>query len=279
MDNADQDRLRAGHFLPFIVPGGGWCSHLFTDACAHGRVFQTLQELCIAAVVRPRRDKCGKGIEPCRVGIGVCTDVEACLPGFFDLGNNAGHAPPVRLTRRLQMPDLHRYFGFTSDADSFIEGGRDCTAFASDMGSVNASEPGALSRQRDQFLRTRVRRGSVLERGGNTHRAILHCLAHERFHLFQFGLVRRPVVIAQYDSTHLGSSDIAPKVDPNPLLFESGEVLLKGSPIRGDVQMLIVDPVRLDDCFVERGDRPAFAGQLSGNTLKYFRGKMGVDQN
>ena len=144
-DHGNLDGFRAGNLLPLVIPGlsGGVFArreHVLADAGAGSGVFQAFHEFGIAAVVRPRRYKGGKGVEPGGVGVGVGADVNARGAGLLNAGHNLRHAAPVRLARGLEVPDFDRNVSFASDARRLIDGFEDRIALAAYVGGVDAAE-------------------------------------------------------------------------------------------------------------------------------------------
>ena len=77
LDDGNQDRLGAGNRLPFVVPAAVGGKQIFANAGTGNRVLQTLDQPGVASVMCPRRNECGKGVEPGGVCIGIGTDVHA----------------------------------------------------------------------------------------------------------------------------------------------------------------------------------------------------------
>ena len=88
--------------------------------------------------------------------------------------------PQLLLARRFQVPDLDRDMRFAADADGFVDARRMIgVAFAAHVRGVDAAELGGFGGKRDQLFRGGVRRGRILQRGGDAHRAIAHGFAHQ----------------------------------------------------------------------------------------------------
>ena len=90
---------------PKLDAGG---QHIFTNVRARGGIFQALDELRVAAVVRPGRNKGRKTVEPGWIRIGIGADFDAGPSRCVDVRDNLRHAPPVGVSGRFQVPDLDR---------------------------------------------------------------------------------------------------------------------------------------------------------------------------
>jgi hypothetical protein len=199
---------------------------------AHGRVLQALDEFLVAAIVRPRRNDGGKRIRARGVCVGVGGHVDTRTAGVLDALHDLRHAAPVGLSGGLQMPDLDRDFRFAPDAERLVERGCDGVAFIANVGSIDAAGLCRLRRQRDQFFGLGVRCGRILQRGGNSNRAVAHGVADQRLHALQFGGAGVAIVVPQHHAAHLGSADITGEIDPHSLLAQAREVLAERAPVR-----------------------------------------------
>ena len=121
LHRSDHDGFGAGNFLPFVVPVVGWSQHVFADALARGRIFQALDQFCVAAIVGPRRNEGGEIVVPGGVGVGIGGDVGAGGAGRVDFGDDFRHASPVVLAGDFDVPDLDGNVGFAADAQRFID--------------------------------------------------------------------------------------------------------------------------------------------------------------
>src|SRR5207244_9580709 len=110
----------AGNLLPLVVPSIGRCEHVCADAGARCRILQTLDELGVAAVVRPRRNESGEVVEPCGVGVSVRGDVESLRPGGVDFRNDFRHVSPAWFAADFQMPNFHGAACFATDAQCLV---------------------------------------------------------------------------------------------------------------------------------------------------------------
>ena len=203
LNDAEQDRFRAWDLVPFVIPGSAGGLHFFADAGAHGRILEALDQLGVAAIVRPGRNEGREAVEPCRVRVRIGADFDARAAGLVDMRDDLRHAPPILTARRLQMPDFDRDMSFTANADRFVDGGNDGIAFAAHMRGVDAAELRAFGRQSDQFFGGGIGRRRVLQRSGHAHRAVAHGIAHQRFHAIEFGGGGRAVAIADHCPAHL----------------------------------------------------------------------------
>src|SRR5579862_2163186 len=84
LDETKHDSIWAGDLLPFVVPGVGCGEHVFANARASDRIFQSLDKLYVAAVVRPRRNERRELVVPGGVGVGVGGDVSSSGAGSVD---------------------------------------------------------------------------------------------------------------------------------------------------------------------------------------------------
>ena len=189
------------------------------------RVFETLDELGRASVVRPRWNEGGEIVEPGSVGVGVSGDVGAGGAGGVDLGNDFWHASPIVFAGDFDMPDLNGDVGIAADAQGLVDGLEHGIALVAHVSGVDAAEFGGFAGECDYFRRPGVGGGSVFERGGNADGAVFHGVAHECFHLFELIGSRLHVIVAEDDAAHLCGTDIVGHVDADSLLLEAREIL------------------------------------------------------
>ena len=143
------------------------------------------------------------------------------------------------------MPDFYRDVALASDAQSFVDRGQDGIALIAHVGGIDAAEFRRLGSQGDQLFGFGVRSGRILERGRDADRAFAHGLPHQFSHLVELRGRGLFVVIAQHHAPDLGGANVAGQIDSHALLFQPGEILLKGAPVRRDVIVI-----------VSRGGRP-----------------------
>jgi len=135
--------------------------------------------------VRPGRNEGGKGVEPGCIGVGVGADVDPRGASRINAGDDLGHAAPVGLAGRLQVPDFDWYVRLAPDSHCFIDCIKYGVALASHVRRVDASIPRSYAGESDQLLSFGVGSGCILQCRGEPHCSILHGLAHERLHRSQ----------------------------------------------------------------------------------------------
>ena len=229
--------------------------------------------------MRPGRNEGGETVEPCGVGIGVGGDVHALRPGGVDFRHHFRHASPVGFSRNLEVPDFDRNVALAPDAQSFVDRGQNGIALVAHVRGVDAAEFRRLGGQRDQLLGLGVGSGRVLERSRDADGAVAHRLPDQFLHLIELCRRRLLVVVAQHHAPDLGGADVAGQIDAHALLFQTGEVLLKGAPVGRDVIVIVARAVGLDDGVIQRRDGTAFAGDLGGDALIDLRGQARIDQD
>ena len=94
---------------------------LLLDARAHAGILEPLDELGLAAVVRPRRNEGRQLVEPGGIGVGVGGDIDARGAGALDARDDLGHQAEILDAARLQMPDLDGDVRFAADADGLLD--------------------------------------------------------------------------------------------------------------------------------------------------------------
>ena len=87
------------------------------------------------------------------------------------------------------------------------------------------------------------------------------------------------IVIAQHHAADLSGADVAGQIDAHALLFQTGEVLLKGAPVGRDVILIVAPAVELDDRIIQRRDGAAFARDLGRDALVNLRGQARIHQD
>ena len=169
----------------------------------------------------------------------------------IDLGDDIGHMSPVVLAGDFYVPDLDRNMSFPPDTQSFINGREHGIAFVAHVGRINAAELRCFTGECDQLFGLGVRRWCVFKRSRDAHCAILHCITHQSFHLLQ--LLRRwlQVRISKHHATDLRRPDVSCEIDSHALFFETHEILAQGSPVGGDLQVLVTGSVSLDHGIVQ----------------------------
>src|SRR5437764_600584 len=95
-----------------------------------------------------------------------------------------GHAAPVALAGRFEMPNFYGNVGFSTYANRFIEGTINRVALTAYMTGIDAPEFRGLRGQCDQLLGASVGRGRILKSGGETDGSLLHGLTDKRLHAF-----------------------------------------------------------------------------------------------
>ena len=143
-----------------------------------GRILEPLDQLGVAAVVRPRRHERRQLVEPGGIGIGVRGDVDAGGARRSMRATISGIRPKLLFAARLQVPDLDRDVRLAADADRLLE-----------RGVMIASAPSACGSRRCRRTRAAARdsaiSSSVLAYGAGAYsseletpdRALLHRLA------------------------------------------------------------------------------------------------------
>src|SRR6266704_366566 len=225
--------------------------------------------------MRPGRNKSGKVVEPCGVGVGVRGDIESLRSGGIDLRNDFRHAPPARFAADLQMPDFDRDMGLAADAQGLVEGRQNAGAFVAHVGGVNAAELGSFPRESDQLTRFGVRSRSVFERSRDANCAIAHCLAHELFHLLELCGSGLDVVVAEHHAPDARGAYVAGDVDSDALLFETRKVFAKRPPVGANVIVIVLLLISAENGVVQRGNRFALAGDFRGDPLIDLGGHRG----
>src|ERR1035438_86484 len=64
LDAHNSDRLRRGNLLPLVVPVLARSDKFLADTGSDRRVLEPFDQLRVAAIMRPGRNECGKGVEP-----------------------------------------------------------------------------------------------------------------------------------------------------------------------------------------------------------------------
>src|SRR6266481_6348265 len=277
--DADKDRFWAGNLLPFVVPLVRSREHVLANAFAHCRILQALDELGVATVVGPRRYESGEVVEPCRIGVSIRGDVEARSARGIDLGDGFRHASPAGFAANFEMPDFYWDVSFATDAQRFVNGGQDASAFVAHVRGVDAAELGGFRGEGDQLFGLGVGSGSVFESSGDPDGAVAHGLADQVFHLLKLSGRRLHVIIAEHDAADARCADVAGNIDADALLFEARKVFAKRTPVDLNVIVIVLLLVGAENGVVQRGNRFALAGDFRGDALIDFRGQARIDED
>ena len=123
------------------------------------------------------------------------------------------------------MEDLHRQVCLFANPQSLLDGGDFTLAFTSHVTGVNASVLPGNFREFDQFLGLGIVAGRIDQRGRDAERTLLHSLADQSLHLFEFFRSRRTIGIAHHRFSYLRGADVSPDVDGRPGFFETRKIL------------------------------------------------------
>ena len=165
------------------------------------------------------------------------------------------------------------------DAQSLVDRGQNGIALIAHMCRINATKFPRFRRERDQFFRLRVRSRSVLEGSREPNCAFTHRLLDQSLHLIELSRGRLLIVVSQHHAPDLRGADVAGKIYPHPLFFQTSKILLKSAPIRCEMIVLVTLLVGSDDGVILRRDRAAFASNLRGDALVNLRRQSGFDED
>ena len=265
--------------MPFVIPVIGWRHQIFTDTRPRRRIFQALDQLGITAVMSPGRNECRHTVEPRGIGVGIGADIHAFSAGSVNFRHNLGHPSPVLFSCNLDVPDFHRKMAFLSDANRFIDGRQHGIAFIAHVSGVNPAKLSRFAGECNQFFCLSIRSRRVFQGSRNANRSFLHRLAHQFPHLLKLCRSGLLIVIAEDHAAHLRGTYVRGEINSHALFFQTGEILLKRSPVRGDVVVGIGGAVCLNDGVTQRHCRTIVARNYGRNALINFRRETRIDKN
>ena len=218
----------------------------------------------------PGWNECRHAIEPGRIGICISADIHAVSASRINFGQHFRHPAPILLSCNLDVPNFYRQVALTSNADRFIDGGQHRPAFIAHVSGINATKFSRYARECNQFFGLGIRSWGIFQGSRNSDRSFLHSLAHQLLHLLKLCRSGLLIVIAENHAAHLRGAYIAGEINSHTLFFETGEILLKRSPVRSDVVVRKAGAVGMNDGVAQRGCRTTFARNFGRNPLINF---------
>src|SRR5262249_32686666 len=184
----------------------------------------------------------------------------------------------VVFTVHLGWIDGPRDAGLLGDIDRLVELLVDLPAFAADVGAVIAAVARDHFRHRHHLVGIFV--AAAGESGRQVHRALLHRLRDELFHLLDLGGGRRPILEPDDNAAHLLRRDARGDVDRGPLPAEAAEVAVERGPVDVDAAAALrLLAIFLEHAALQRRDRHALPDHVEGDALAHFAFAIAVGQD
>ena len=154
----------------------------------------------------------------------------------------------------------------------------------SQVGVIDAPQPGGLLGEADQFVGVGVAAGWIVETRGQSERPLLQPLAHHGPHVGEIGVGGGFVVPAHGADPDRGVADDVGDVDGD-LVIEHGQVLGDGGPAAGEGWGAVQARVQLDEVqevLVGREGRigiAVYSHELGGNALSDLGMVLGLGED
>jgi len=147
------------------------------------------------------------------------------------------------------------------------------------MSCVDSAEFRGFRSKRDQFLSLCIRSGSVLKRGGNSDGAVLHRFTDQLFHFIELRGRGLLVFETNHERPNLRRAYVGSEIDADALFLKAREIFAERSPIRLNVEVVILVRLSFDHGIVQGCDRRAFARNFSRDALVDFGRKARIHED
>src|ERR1019366_1737422 len=168
--------------------------------------------------------------------------------------------------------------GFPGDPEHLRERRVDPIPLGTLMGEVHATAGGRDLRAGDDLVGGVVEIGNVLQRRGDSERAVFHGLRDERLHSVELGRAGSPILCSDDHPAEPPEPDERAEVDRGGGPPEPHEVREERRPVRPEAVVSVRVFVALEQRFVEGCDGLALARDLGRDSLRDLGGRAPVDQ-
>ena len=228
------------------------------------RIAQPLEQLCVAALVRPGRDDAAEIVVAAGIRIDVGLHVHAPAPRLLDQREDLAHLAPVFFVRDLHVDDVHRQPRLLADGDRLLDRIEHPEPFVADVGGINPAVGRRDARERHEIRGGGQRTRRHQQRGRQAERAVAHRFADEFLHPVDLGR-GGPIERAAHDAfPDLPLAHVGPHIHSHAGFLDRGEVIAQGANLdRPTLHGLAVRGHLI--LKRTRGDR--FAEDLGGDAL------------
>src|SRR5260370_40721842 len=111
--------------------------HVLADPRASGWILEPLDQLAVSSVMSPGWNDRRQIVEPSGICVSVRGDAAPRVASFLDVGDYLGHAAPVGLPCRFQVPNLDGDASLAANPYCLVQRRDDRIALVSDMRGID----------------------------------------------------------------------------------------------------------------------------------------------